>query len=137
MELFIGWIILSGVVAYIASSRGRLALDYFLISALLSPLIGLIILLTKSNLAEEMRRTRIRREDQDRHIEELKSAQTLGPPARAAGERTDSSPLVADELEKLANLRDRGVLSEEEFQTRKSLLLRGEVQSVNLSQNVR
>ncbi len=124
MELFLGWLIFSGVVAYIASSRGRLALDYFLLSALLSPLVGLIVLITKSNLVEEARKTRIRREDQDQHIEALKSAQTLGASVEASGQRTGSSQLVADELEKLANLRDKGVLSEEEFQARKSLLLK-------------
>ncbi|MDP3422932.1 MAG: SHOCT domain-containing protein [Burkholderiaceae bacterium] len=123
MELFLGWLILSSVVAYIASSRGRLALDYFLLSVLLSPLVGLIVLLTKSNLAEEAKKARIRREDQDRQIEALKSAQNIGPSVHAPGEGTSSSKLVADELEKLANLRDRGVLTEDEFQTRKSLLL--------------
>ena len=123
MELFLGWLILSSVVAYIASSRGRLALDYFLLSVLLSPLVGLIVLLTKSNLTEEAKKARIRREDQDRQIEAFKSAQNIGPSGHAPGEGTSSSKLVADELEKLANLRDRGVLTEDEFQTRKSLLL--------------
>ncbi|MBT9476371.1 SHOCT domain-containing protein [Polaromonas sp.] len=102
-----------------------LAFDYFLLSALLSPLVGLIVLLTKSNLAEEARKTRLRREDQDRQIEALKSVQNPGPVVQAAAvELPGSSHLVADELEKLANLRDKGVLSDEEFQARKSLLLK-------------
>jgi len=47
-----------------------------------------------------------------------------GPPA--LGEPTtsrDASWLIADELEKLASLRDRGILTSEEFDERKAKLL--------------
>lgn len=113
MDFILGWLVLAGVVAYIASTRGRLALDYFLLSAVLSPLVGLVILLTKRNLAEEARKTRLRLEEQERLAE-------ASPKADAAA----SSRLVADELAKLAELRDKGVLTEDEFQARKVHLLR-------------
>lgn len=125
MGFFFGWLIFSGVVAYIASSRGRLAFDYFLLSVLLSPLVGLVILLTKPNLVEESKKTRLRREEQERQIEALRSAQ--GPGAQDDALRLDpaaSGRLVADELEKLANLLAKGVLTAEEFQARKALLLK-------------
>ena len=125
MELFIAWLVCSGVVAYIASSRGRLPFDYFLLSALLSPLVGLIILLTKANLTAEARMARLRRDEHDRQIEALRSVQNAGAGAESSRvDSTASAPLVADELEKLARLRDNGVLSSEEFQARKELLLK-------------
>jgi len=40
MEIIIGWIILSIVVAVYASKKGRSGFLYFLLSILLSPLIG-------------------------------------------------------------------------------------------------
>jgi uncharacterized membrane protein YdbT with pleckstrin-like domain len=42
------------------------------------------------------------------------------------GGRGASAPSVGDELSRLADLRDRGVLTEEEFQAQKSRLLHGE-----------
>lgn len=43
MELVIIWIVLSFVVAYIATTKARSGFGFFLLSALLSPLIGLIV----------------------------------------------------------------------------------------------
>jgi ABC-type Na+ efflux pump permease subunit len=125
MELFFGWLIFSGVVAYIASSRGRLATDYFLLSVLLSPIIGLIILLAKSNLAEETKKLRLHREEQDRQIEVLEAIKKQESAVGSVRENTvASTQLIADELEKLANLRDKGLLTNEEFEARKTMLLR-------------
>jgi len=42
-----------------------------------------------------------------------------------SGGRAPTAPSMADELARLADLRDRGVLSEEEFQAQKTRLLRG------------
>lgn len=44
-SLLVGWLIGAIVVGFLATTRGHGFLGYFLISALLSPLIGLIILL--------------------------------------------------------------------------------------------
>lgn len=43
MDLFLLWIILAIVIGVIAGARGRSGFGWFLISVLLSPLIGLIL----------------------------------------------------------------------------------------------
>ena len=120
MDYILGWLILSGLVAYIANLRGRLPIDYFFLSLLLSPLIGFIILFAKSNLTEEAKNNRIQREAQDRNIELITRTQESKNPAL---EQVSSVLLVADEIEKLSNLHKNGVLTSEEFQSRKALLL--------------
>lgn len=45
MEILIGWLVLSGIVGLIASGRNRSFIGWTLLSLLLSPLIGLVILL--------------------------------------------------------------------------------------------
>ncbi len=45
MEIFLGWLVCSIVIGVIASSRGRSGFAWFLIAALLSPLIGLVLVL--------------------------------------------------------------------------------------------
>ena len=44
MEIFLFWVILSGVAAFYASSKNRTVLGWFLSSLLLSPIITLILL---------------------------------------------------------------------------------------------
>jgi len=45
MEIFLGWLVFSVVVGVAASSRGRSGIGWFLISAILSPLIGMVLVL--------------------------------------------------------------------------------------------
>jgi hypothetical protein len=45
MEIFLFWVILSGVVAFYASTKSRTVFGWFLSSLLLSPLITLVLLL--------------------------------------------------------------------------------------------
>jgi len=45
MEIVIGWLIFSLVAAWIASSKGRSGFGVFVLSVLLSPLIGIIVAL--------------------------------------------------------------------------------------------
>ena len=42
MELFLGWIIFSGLAAWLATQKGRSGFAWFLLSFLLSPLFGII-----------------------------------------------------------------------------------------------
>lgn len=48
MEIFIFWFIFSIVVGFVASTKGRSSIGYFLLSILISPLLGLIIILVLS-----------------------------------------------------------------------------------------
>lgn len=45
MEIIIGWLVFSLVAAWIASSKGRSGFGVFVLSVLLSPLIGIIVAL--------------------------------------------------------------------------------------------
>ena len=63
MELAITWLLFSGVVAFIASNRGRSGIGFFLLSAILSPLIGLIVVLATKNNTGQIDKTLIVDED--------------------------------------------------------------------------
>lgn len=52
MEIFITWFILSILVGLFAGSRGRGSGNWFVVSMLLSPLIGLIFVAVLPNLKE-------------------------------------------------------------------------------------
>ena len=51
--IFIIWLALCFVIAYGASQRGRSAVGWFFISALLSPIIGIIILVCLPKIVPE------------------------------------------------------------------------------------
>lgn len=53
--IIVAWVILAGVVGAIASQRGHGFLGYFLLSAFLSPVIGLVVLLTQKRGDEPVR----------------------------------------------------------------------------------
>jgi hypothetical protein len=53
MEIFIVWLVFAFVVAIAASGRGRSWVGWFFISVVLSPLVGLILVLVLSNLRHE------------------------------------------------------------------------------------
>lgn len=53
MELFLGWVVFAIVVAIAAGSRGRNGFGWFVLSILLSPLVGLILVLVMPNLRNE------------------------------------------------------------------------------------
>jgi hypothetical protein len=107
----------------LAESRGRSLPGFFLFSFFLSPLIAFIILLVMPNLVEraeeEAERDRARREEHERQLEQIRALSTQNELAD-----TGVAASVADELTKLAALRDRGVLTDEEFQSQKAALLK-------------
>jgi hypothetical protein len=49
MEILLFWLFFCVIVGVIASKNGRLGIGYFLLSAILSPLIGLIVVLVAGN----------------------------------------------------------------------------------------
>lgn len=124
MEIFLGWFIFSVGVGFLANARGRSGFGFFLVSALLSPLIGLIIVLVIRNPKEEEQKETIRRQEHERQLESIRAIAAPRPPD-VVSRTPPSSPSisVADEIAKLGGLRDRGLLTDAEFQLQKSLLL--------------
>lgn len=138
MELFtvlVIWGLLSWGVAALADSRGRSGFGFFLLSFFLSPLLGLIVVLVMANLTAEAAKEADRRREEERrefdrkreHEKQLESLRVLAasqashtPPQ---GVEPLVKPSVADELTKLAALRDKGVLSPDEFEQQKKQLL--------------
>ena len=139
MEFFFAWLVFACVVGYLASTRGRSGGGFFALSLLLSPLLGLIILLVIPNLAqaealgafkarEEAQKEEARKREHERHLESLKALAANRPQPEVTVSINSS---IADELVKLAELRDRGILTEDEFISQKKALLkhsRGESQ---------
>ena len=129
------WALLCWGVAALATSRGRSSFGFFLLSFFFSPLLGLIVVLVMSNLtleatrAEDQRRSEERREEDrkrehEKQLESLRAVAAL--PARTSdAAHVDSSSVrsVADELLKLAELRDKGVITPAEFEQQKRVLL--------------
>lgn len=107
------WLVFAFVVAGVAQSRGRSTGGFFLLSLLLSPIVAAVVLAMVRNLAQEKREEERKRDDHVRHLEELARA----PKAQVA------VASVADELRKLAELRDSGLLSEDEFDRQRRRLL--------------
>jgi hypothetical protein len=52
--MIVGWILFSGIVATIASSRGRSSAGWFLLSLVISPLFAGLFLLASSNLSQKV-----------------------------------------------------------------------------------
>ena len=136
MELgfVIVWLFLSIGVGALADSRGRSGFGYFLLSFVFSPVLALIVVLVARNLKEqetndEWRRREQKNRDEDlkrEHEKQLESLRVLAAAQRTNAPKattTNMSISVADELDKLASLRDRGVLTTEEFEAQKSTLL--------------
>lgn len=136
MEIFLVWAVLSILVAAFADSRGRSAFGYLLLALVLSPLLGFIILLVTPNLKaraqeeaararEEENRAAERQRVHEREIVALKAV--VEAPPRASGAAATAAPAagrsVADELERLAALMERGLLTQAEFDSQKSQLL--------------
>jgi hypothetical protein len=57
--VFIGWLVLSILVGVLASNRGRSGLLYFFFSVLLSPLIGLVLVLIAGENKKEIENKRM------------------------------------------------------------------------------
>lgn len=117
MGLFFGWMLLAVLVGFFADSRGRSGFGFFLVSMLLSPIIGLVIVLVMPNKIQEEKIAEQRRED---HELQLASINAIASRANAA---TEDQLSVADKLIKLGELRDRGLLTDGEFKTQKASLL--------------
>ncbi|MGR2664270.1 SHOCT domain-containing protein [Chromobacterium haemolyticum] len=116
MELFFVWIVFAVIVGCWADARGRNSVLFFFVSVLLSPLLAGLVLLITPNLKQEAKRQEQERADREIQLEQIKA---IAKPAEPTS--------MASELEKLAGLRDRGVLTDAEFQQQKEKLLSAKV----------
>ena len=144
MEVFgfiVVWTLFGIGVAALADSRGRSGFGYFLLSFFFSPLLGLIVVLITKNLKEEAANEDWRRREQENrdfdrkreHEKQLESLRVLAATQNKNPPSTIPIPSMsstADELAKLAELRDRGILTPEEFDQQKRALLSRAVGSV-------
>lgn len=95
MELLLFWIIMGVVVGIIANSKGKSFFPWFFYGVMIWPVALTHIIVTKS--------------------ENQKAA------AAPAAQETQGDPV--DKLAKLAELKEKGVITEEEFQEQKRKLL--------------
>jgi hypothetical protein len=113
MIVFILWVVLCFVVASIGSGRKIGFGPAFFASLFLSPLVGLVLVLVSKSRADEAYKAEVldTQKKQKEALEKLSGA--------------EAAPVVslAEELEKLQNLRDRGVITHEEFLALKHRLI--------------
>ena len=117
--LVIGWLVVAGIVGAVASSRGRSPFGFFLLSAVFSPVLGLIVLLVSKNLAQEAEREVERKRDHELQLEQIRAIAGKPDPALQAV----PSGSVSTELERLAALEDKGIITHAEFLEQKRKLL--------------
>ena len=103
------WFIGCIIVAVAANGRGRSGIGWFFLSILISPILGLILVLVMENRGtpEPPRHTVI-------HLKEPQRPQLAEKPV--------DSPLA--QIERLALLREKGYLTETEFEEQKQEVLR-------------
>lgn len=108
MAVFISWIILSFVVAWIGADRRIGCWMGFVISILLSPLVGFIFVLISKSKSE------IEKEEKILNVQ-LEQKELL--------EKLNDKKDISTQLNELVSLRDNGILTEEEYTKAKSKLL--------------
>lgn len=129
MELFLlVWVGASILIGMWADARGRSWAGFALIALVFSPLLAAIILMVTKDLRaeairEEQRRTEQAEKDRERkeeHEKQLAALTALSSPKPAA---TAPAQSVAEEIEKLGKLWEKGLLTEEEFKAQKAAVL--------------
>lgn len=135
MEIVFLWLVFAVLVGVLAASRGRSGVGFFLLSAVLSPVVGLVIVLVSSDLKlaankeaqrrlDEAAQQRDRQREHEKQLEALKALREApsAPPAVAPIQPAMQS--VAAEIERLAALMEKGLLTADEFQAQKEIILR-------------
>jgi len=109
MEIFLGWIIFSFIVGLLGSDRKIGFWGSFLLSIILSPLIGIIFaLISESNSTVDYKKELLKIQQETLH-----QSKTQEPVNRS----------VIEELEKLSLLKEKNIITNEEFLNLKSNLL--------------
>lgn len=109
MGIFLGWIIFSLIVGIIGSDRKIGFWGSFLLSLVLSPLIGLIIALLSKNTSEDIYEKNL-----------LKIQQST---LNKLNEQEPERKSLIEELEKLSLLKEKNIITQEEFLNLKSNIL--------------
>ena len=104
---FIVWLILSFLIGFIGLEREIGYLKTFLISFLLSPLLGLIFALTSKKI-EDIYNEKYILDNQEKHQDAFKNLSK-------SINKESSIASIAEGLEKLKKLKDDNIISEEEF----------------------
>lgn len=119
------WFLLSLGVGALASSRGQSGIGFGLLSFVTSPLIGVIVVLIIKDLNAEKDRQYLAKREHEKQLESIKAiAQSKISNPSAIKDGFGSQPFsVADEPTKLGVLKEKGLLTEEEFSAQKQLLL--------------
>ena len=118
--LFIIWLLLAVGVGFLAETRGRSGFGFFLLSAVLSPIVGFLVLVVVRDLAAEARKALVRNDERRNNLTLVRSLAKTKPVE------------VADEILKLDGLRLKGLLTEKEFETQKAHLLSTESVSTSV-----
>ena len=111
MGIFFAWIIFSIVVGAIGSNRKIGFFGAFLLSLLLSPVIGLIITLVSKD------------KDEEEYKKNLLNTQKKQQETLSNMESNVKKRSLSEELEKIKKMKDDGLLNEEEFQKAKEKIL--------------
>jgi hypothetical protein len=119
------WFLLSWGVGALASSRGRSGIGFGLLSFFTSPVVGVIVVLIMKDLEAEKEREYRDAREHDRQLESIKAIARSNSNNKPFGKSTApvKSFSVADELIKLGALKEKGLLTDEEFTAQKRLLL--------------
>lgn len=118
------WVLLAFGIGVWAESRGRSGFGFGALSFIFSPILAGVILLIMSDkkaaLAAEARRQMERKEEHERQLEEIRAIREA--PAVSVQPAAGASS-IADEFERIAKLRENGLVTEEEFAALKKKLL--------------
>ena len=102
--MIIGWIVLSVLCVIYASNKGKSFFGYFILAILLSPLIGFVAAMIAKDESKSLKSNTI--SDEDSQVKQK------------------SNISVSDEIIKLNELKEKGILTEEEFTEQKNKLLK-------------
>lgn len=108
MPVLILWTVFALIPAAIASGKGRSPIGWFFIGVLISPILAAVIVAILPSPALE----------QQRHAELVAAASRS---ARPVGPDTQEDPISV--VARLAQLRDSGAITAEEYETKKAELL--------------
>jgi len=115
MEIIVGWLGLSFVVGLVGANRRIGFWSALFLSLFLSPLIGFVLTIMSKDLKDEAYKTQLLNTQQNQQY----ALQRLSE----AKQNESSVRSIADEIEKLKNLRDQNLITEEEFQKLKDQLI--------------